>query len=826
MTRTLVVVVLAAAALIFTPSAWARPAAAVAPTLTAKALSKPGLRVVLSGGSKRLSRVELRLYRERQRIAGLSSPRILVASKTLRVRKLRTYHWRVARRPAGTYIVTVRFSGVLIAKRRVRVRRRPPAVSGHGKAPDGGLRPTPTPTPDPRPAQKPVPAPEPPVALPPLPSLPPASGVPMPAGDLPGWTQIFRDDFTKSIPAGQFPSAVSDRWWAYPRSYHDTTGKGIYDPSVISAHDGVLDMDIHTAGGFHLGAAPVPILPGTTRGKGQLYGRYSVRFRADAIPGYKTAWLLWPDSGKWPADGEIDFPEGDLTSTIQAFLHHQGASSDTDQERFTSGARFTGWHTATTEWQPGKVTFIFDGKVIGSSTKRVPNTPMHWVLQTETMLSGPEPSDSARGHVQIDWVSAWKYGGGGPSGPPDPQPAPIPTPTPTPVPVPPAGATQTVAAVGDTCGSCAATAALIKGWGVSALLHLGDLQYPEGTAAALANGYDKQFGPGRTGLNPITWPVFGATHDFGWAGDVVDYMNSNSAAAGQLKAGQGGYSFELGNWHVTALNYKAPAEALAFAQADAAAHPSGCQLAFWHSPYWTSDTATHKRETGMKPVVQTLYDHGYELVLNGHQHDYQRSVPLDPNVEKVLKLPSWHWTHDQGGFEGSCVRPRRTAMERAMTNTAQNVVARSRPRRQDAPLRPDRHLERGEADRRVAGHQPRRRQRHVGARGLRRDAHRGPKRVRDAAGRRRADAGRRRRPRAARGGCDRQPLGDDGRRDAAGARRRRAGHDRRELVHRLRLARASRPGLVDRRSGRARAPSAAGIASASTARAIAGRRSR
>jgi len=51
-------------------------------------------------------------------------------------------------------------------------------------------------------------------------------------------------------------------------------------------------------------------LPGAV-GKegGLLYGRYAIHFKADPVPGYKTSWLLWPDSEKWPQDGEIDFPE-------------------------------------------------------------------------------------------------------------------------------------------------------------------------------------------------------------------------------------------------------------------------------------------------------------------------------------------------------------------------------------------------------------------------------------------------------------------------------------------------------------------------------------
>jgi hypothetical protein len=236
------------------------------------------------------------------------------------------------------------------------------------------------------------------------------SGQPPPAGDLPGWHQVFLDDFNTPVPLGSFPAAVSNTWWAYPSTAHDTTGNGRYDPEkVVSIGGGIMNMFIHTEGGEHLVAAPVPKVTASPK-YGQLYGRYAVRFRADALPGYKTAWLLWPDSEHWPGDGEIDFPEANLDETIKGYVHHVGASSGSDQDAFSTSARYPDWHTAVIEWTPGKVVFTLDGQVIGQTTDRIPNSPMHWVLQTETALTGPAPSNSTQGNVQIDWVAAWARG--------------------------------------------------------------------------------------------------------------------------------------------------------------------------------------------------------------------------------------------------------------------------------------------------------------------------------------------------------------------------------------------------------------------------------
>lgn len=240
------------------------------------------------------------------------------------------------------------------------------------------------------------------------------SGETMPVGNLPGWRQAFADDFRTAVPLGRFPAAVSQRWWAYPTSYHDTSNHGTYDPGrTTRVSGGLLRIHLFTAGGRARVSAPVPRIPGTARRSngspgGLRYGRYSVRFRADPVPGYKTAWLLWPDSGRWPADGEIDFPEGNLTASIGAYLHRVGATRGGDQVAFGAGRTYRGWHTATTEWGPGLVRFFLDHRLVGASTSRVPSTPMHWVLQTETRLSGGPPPASAAGDVLVDWVTAYR----------------------------------------------------------------------------------------------------------------------------------------------------------------------------------------------------------------------------------------------------------------------------------------------------------------------------------------------------------------------------------------------------------------------------------
>ena len=187
-----------------------------------------------------------------------------------------------------------------------------------------------------------------------------------------------------------------------PSSYQDTREKlqgdgGYYQPSDLSMSDGMLRIRLSRDNGTTRSAAPYP------RMDALLYGRYAVRFKVDeAVPGFKIAWLLWRTVDEW---GEIDFPEADLDAGIHAFMHKE----DGGQDNFATGVPVagSGWHTSVIEWTPGEVRFLLDGELVGTSTESVPDTPMNWILQSETTLTGEVPEDGAEATIDIDWVAAW-----------------------------------------------------------------------------------------------------------------------------------------------------------------------------------------------------------------------------------------------------------------------------------------------------------------------------------------------------------------------------------------------------------------------------------
>lgn len=243
--------------------------------------------------------------------------------------------------------------------------------------------------------------------------------------NLPGWQLIFEDRFNYNDGP---PNPL--KWSAYPSTWRDTTKLGMYDPRNITVRDGTMRIRVYTDAlmTIHV-AAPVPLILGPDKLQwglqnltwpDQLYGRYAVTMRVPApLPGYKIAWLTWPDVGTnttgeadgTGGNGEIDWPECNLGTSIVrvgGFMHRQGATLGSDQYSCGITLDLRQWHTYVTEWGPTRCSFLVDGIVVGSTTDRIPNTMMHHVLQTETQLSGGAPSPLVDGYVEVRDYAAWK----------------------------------------------------------------------------------------------------------------------------------------------------------------------------------------------------------------------------------------------------------------------------------------------------------------------------------------------------------------------------------------------------------------------------------
>jgi methionine-rich copper-binding protein CopC len=167
----------------------------------------------------------------------------------------------------------------------------------------------------------------------------------IPQGDIPGWTQVWSEDFTKNAPVGQFRSVYPTFGDYGDGRIQDTSHNGIYNTSqTVSAKDGLADIHFQTINGKPTTAVLVP-----NNFEPQTYGRYSMRYRADAVSGYKAAIMLWPKSNVW-GDGEIDFPEGNFNSVQKGFVHEVGDNPKRNAYSFDVAPNWNQWHIVTVDW--------------------------------------------------------------------------------------------------------------------------------------------------------------------------------------------------------------------------------------------------------------------------------------------------------------------------------------------------------------------------------------------------------------------------------------------------------------------------------------------
>ena len=162
------------------------------------------------------------------------------------------------------------------------------------------------------------------------------------------------------------------------------------------------------------------------------------------------------------------------------------------------------------------------------------------------------------------------------------------------------------------------------------VMAIGDLALPDGAAQQFANCYDKTWGR----LKSRTRPAPG-NHEFHSSG-AAPYFDYFGAVAGDAKKGY--YSYDLGTWHIIVLNSEcdelggcgsgSPQEK--WLRSDLAAHPVACTLAYWHKPLFSSG-AKHGNDPEIKPLWQALYEANADVVVNGHDHDYERFAPQNPD---------------------------------------------------------------------------------------------------------------------------------------------------------------------------------------------------
>ncbi|TCN37651.1 3',5'-cyclic AMP phosphodiesterase CpdA [Kribbella orskensis] len=203
-----------------------------------------------------------------------------------------------------------------------------------------------------------------------------------------------------------------------------------------------------------------------------------------------------------------------------------------------------------------------------------------------------------------------------------------------------------VAAVGDIAspsenGRQVATARAVDDIDPDLVLGLGDFQYQRGNLRALNNSYDRSWGR----FISRTYPINGTSHDLYGTGGYVDYWNGGSAGGHGTtpirQEQQWSYSFDIGDWHFIALNTSCwqrddcdPDRWTQWLRDDLGRSHARCTIAYMHEPYWTSPTDEHDRDTSTRPWIDLLFEHGVDVLLQAHNHNYERFAPQTPGDER------------------------------------------------------------------------------------------------------------------------------------------------------------------------------------------------
>ena len=171
---------------------------------------------------------------------------------------------------------------------------------------------------------------------------------------------------------------------------------------------------------------------------------------------------------------------------------------------------------------------------------------------------------------------------------------------------------------------------------ITAVLPLGDEQYEDGLLSEFQNSYDLSWGRALGKTHPVP-----GNHEYSSGSNGNGYFAYFGARAGT--AGRGWYSFNVGQWHLVALNSNCSAVGgcgssspqVTFLKNDLAAHHPACTLAYWHHARFSS--GPNGNLAAYDAIWKVLYSHHVDVVLSGHDHIYERYALQTPAQAKDPK---------------------------------------------------------------------------------------------------------------------------------------------------------------------------------------------
>ena len=240
------------------------------------------------------------------------------------------------------------------------------------------------------------------------------------------------------------------------------------------------------------------------------------------------------------------------------------------------------------------------------------------------------------------------------------------------------------------------TSDLFAGLAPNNVLAVGDLQYENGALAKFQQSYDPSWGRAMA----ITRPVPG-NHEYGSGNSDFDANASgyftyfapvlalHGPTATDPKKGYYSFNVSVGSfhWHLVAINSECAAGLRGqvgweggcdvgsaeerWLRADLAADGSDCTIAYWHHPLFSSGVNT--KATQMAPIWDALYDDYADIVLNGHDHDYERFAPQNADGAAAPGRGIREWVVGTGG-RSLLTLPKNPPNSQVRNNTAYGVL--------------------------------------------------------------------------------------------------------------------------------------------------------
>lgn len=230
---------------------------------------------------------------------------------------------------------------------------------------------------------------------------PSIAAAPQPLGVPGAWTLKFDDEFNTMNLSHWQPNWLGSSDTAITKPVNSGEVECI-DPAQSSVGGGVLTITAvqRSCDGYNFASG----LLETNGPFNFTYGYMEARMYlpSNGSGGIADWPAFWADGASWPTDGEIDVMEGLDGSACWHF--HYGTSSSPQQVGTCVPGDYSGWHTYGADWEPGSITWYYDGHQVGQTTSGVTSQPMYLIVNLALKAQAAVPAS-----MHVDYIRVWQH---------------------------------------------------------------------------------------------------------------------------------------------------------------------------------------------------------------------------------------------------------------------------------------------------------------------------------------------------------------------------------------------------------------------------------